>query len=307
MSDNNGFSWEDENEEAEDFRDIPEEVKIKDVKDVSKFYTENPPPAIPRPQAPIKQQVQEMQNEEVQVESEEEEIDDSEALSDARLRLSQGELYAIIMKHDLFEGVDADPRALKNVQREIRKFAKERMEIMLGMRQEKAAQESAEYVSSPFNPLEVEILKRLASKATNGATETEEATKSVAPRNTALKPISGGVKPGLATKSAAKLPSKPAAPIRREAPQPQGAEPKLLTGKQLHEMNEQEKAEFLEKKRVEIAERQAARKSAKPTGGIPLPTPEQEEALHAHRIASDSAQVGTVKNILALIEKQKKN
>ena len=63
-------------------------------------------------------------------------------LSDARLRLEQGRLYEMVMNSDLFEGSDCDPKAIKNVEKEIRNFAKERMEIMLGMRQETSEEAS---------------------------------------------------------------------------------------------------------------------------------------------------------------------
>ena len=69
-------------------------------------------------------------------EIQEEEEDFTAVFNDANLRIEQGRLYQMIMNHDIFEGMDADERAVQNVQKEIRKFARERMEIMLGMRQE---------------------------------------------------------------------------------------------------------------------------------------------------------------------------
>lgn len=111
-----------------------------------------------------------------QVANDEDDEDFTEVLSDARLRLEQGKLYEMIMNHDLFGGVEADPRAAKSVQKQIRNFARERMEIMLGIRQE-TLPINGTIVSSPFNELEVDVLKKLASAASKGATETEEANQ----------------------------------------------------------------------------------------------------------------------------------
>jgi hypothetical protein len=164
------------------------------------------------------------------LESIETEEDFSAVLNDANLRIEQGRLYQMIMNHNLFEGMEADEKAIQNVQKEIRKFARERMEIMLGMRQEQVAPSSI--VSSPFNDLEVDILKKIASKATNGATETPEANQVAAavrevPRRQTLNPIGGSTglkkpapvapqrpqpKPQQAQRP---LPSKPQAPIQR--------------------------------------------------------------------------------------------
>src|ERR1019366_6683663 len=93
-----------------------------------------------------------------------------DVLSDAHLRLEQGSLYKLVMNGNLFQDVDADPKAVQNVQKEIKTFAKERMEIMLGMRKETNTVEHLE-IDFPFNALEVEVLKKLASTATKGASE----------------------------------------------------------------------------------------------------------------------------------------
>src|ERR1035437_7078044 len=92
----------------------------------------------------------------------EEEQDISEIMSDANLRLEQGRLYQMVLQGDIFADTNADPKAIRNVQREIRKFVRERMETMLGIRQEQPAQ--AAVVSSPFNDMEVTVLKMLASR-----------------------------------------------------------------------------------------------------------------------------------------------
>jgi hypothetical protein len=294
--------------EEEEFRDIPEETTAKTAQELAIMHMQNgvAPPPLARPMGPTPGAVQhtesyDEQNGSIDLVVDEEEVDDSTTLSDARLRLAQGELYSVIMKHDLFQGMDTDPRAIKNVQREIRKFAKERMEVMLGMRQEAAPVQLIEG-ASPFNPMEIEILKRLASKATNGATETAEAATFATPKKAVLNPISGGSKP-----AAPKLPSAPAAPVRRAEVTQAAREnkEKVLTGKQLHEMNETERNQYLENKQREIAKTQAERKVAKSASAVPQASYEQEEAMYARRFEESGKAKGTVKTILALMEKQK--
>jgi hypothetical protein len=169
------FSWDDE----EDFRDIPDEVN----------GTSTPPPIMPSaasratPPAvnPMPEYYDESDDTDNFQESEDYQEDYSSVLSDARLRLEQGRLYEMIMNHDLFGGMDADPRAIKTVQRQICNFAKEQMEIMLGMRREPSRDSEHFSVDLPFNSLEVEALRDIAFKLTKGATKSPDVEKYVAP------------------------------------------------------------------------------------------------------------------------------
>jgi hypothetical protein len=213
------------------------------------------PENVLRPRAPQPQPKQEEYNleeltEEVANEDEDDEDDFTEALSDARLRLEQGKLYEMVMNHDLFGGVEADPRAAKSVQKQIRKFAKEQMEIMLGMRQVASAVEAI--VSSPFNDLEVQILKKLASAASKGATESEEANQPQEPipvqqpRKKTLNTISSSPRHQLPAKPMAKK----AEPIKRPTrPKMSDRYPAELEmdykplDKPIHEMTQSELAE----------------------------------------------------------------
>jgi hypothetical protein len=139
-------------------------------------------------------------------------------LTNANLRLEQGNLYRMIMGHDIFQGVDADPQAIANVQAEIRGFVKERMEIMLGMKTETSKVETLE-IDFPFNEMEVKALKALAFAATKGASEHSDAyvpevrrtsqelpTVSSAPRKAGLNTIGGSTK-------------RPSKPAQQQAPQ----------------------------------------------------------------------------------------
>lgn len=87
-------------------------------------------------------------------------------IDNARIRLEQGRLYEMLIKHDLFDGVDADPKAVSNVQQEIKGFIMERLEILLGMKAEKEVE--VHKVESQFNDMEVQALKMVASKVTQG-------------------------------------------------------------------------------------------------------------------------------------------
>lgn len=99
----------------------------------------------------------------------EEEEDEVSIVNTARIRLEQGRLYEMLIKHDLFEGVDAMPEAIDNVQKEIKTFIMERLEILLGMRAEKEIQNQQVIQASQFNEMEVQALKQVASRLTKGA------------------------------------------------------------------------------------------------------------------------------------------
>lgn len=155
------------------FVDIPEET---DLQNQTPSFVPEMPVQKTRPvytQPAVEDEVEEVNTEALLNENDETEEDYSQVLNDANLRLEQGNLYKLIMNHDLFSGVDADPRAIKNVQKEIKKFAKDRMEIMLGMKKELHTVENIS-IDFPFNSLEIEVLKKLASTATKGASENSQ-------------------------------------------------------------------------------------------------------------------------------------
>lgn len=305
----NKFNWNDE--ENEEFRDIPDEVN-----------NEQAPPAevqMPRtnmtreqliaqargqadPVAEVAEQYQEIGS------GDDQEEDYSEVLSDARLRLEQGRLYELVMNSDLFAESDADERAVRSVQRQIKKFAKEQMEVMLGMRQTTAA--APPMVSSPFNELEVMLLKSLASKMSGGKTEEEQPEQYVAPtapapRKAAIKPIGSGK---TQQKPPQPLSKGPKTPIQRKAaekPSPEELlglppEPEAPIGKPLAKMTEEEKQQRSQR----IAERQKALKAKPPVSALPMPTPDQETMLATIR-ATEADKQGTVSAIMALMNAQK--
>ena len=205
----------------------------------------------------IQKQEAKVQQEEIDIDGlmeaateEDEDEDFTDVLSDARLRLEQGKLYEMVMNHALFDGLDADPRAVKSVQKQIRKFAKEQMETMLGMRQEAIA---VTQVSSPFSSLEARALKDIAfqlitaknMKEEDYPEEVAESTPVQAPKKKTLNTIGKQQ-----TKPAPKPMVKKAEPIQRQAkPKPRLDLPPEMEpdyeplSKPIHEMTANELAE----------------------------------------------------------------
>lgn len=310
-------------EDEEEFRDVPDEAKLdsnKQPMQAPPAQVQNPIPAYrpanipaePTRVNPSAQQVAPTDEEFLDSVFGEEE-DFTAVLNDANLRIEQGRLYQMIMNHSLFEGMDADERAVQNVQKEIRKFARERMEIMLGMRQEQQVQSNV--VSSPFNDLEVDILKKIASRATNGATETAEANEVAsvlreAPRKT-LNPIGGStaLKRSAQAKPAGKLPTKTQAPLQRkkvdatveQIAAEEGVSVEDLElgytgiGKPLEKLTEEE----LLKRARETAQRLAKRTTVKSASALPMATPAQEEMLAVQR----ATQIGQAPGMATLLAK----
>lgn len=114
----------------------------------------------------------------------------------ARIRLEQAKLYEMLINHNLFEGVDASPQAIENVQNELKTYITERLEILLGMKKERQApEEQVMAVDSPFNDVEVEFLKALAYKGTKGESATGQPLQTEV--RTGIKPLTGSPKPKL--------------------------------------------------------------------------------------------------------------
>lgn len=210
-------------QDEEKFEDKPEEIDGQ-YDNKGNWIAQSAPPAevhAVKPTRPAPAPAPEEIEEEIEEAPEEE--NDSEILIDARLRLEMGKLYEMIMKHDLFAGVDADPKAVKVVQKEFRAYAQERMEIMLGMRQEPSKESNAFPMDQfPFNSLEVEILKAIAATATKGESRDAEPFSSgptPPPARTTLNPIGKGTSKTtpVAPKPIAKKPlaTKPQAPVKR--------------------------------------------------------------------------------------------
>lgn len=326
------------NEENDDdtFRDIPDEVQL----DKSGRQVAAPQPEISQqrpvqPQAaPVYQQAPQPQYEEpVQIADEDEEEDYSEVINDARFRLEQGRLYEIIMNNNIF-GDAGDEKAAKFVMRKVRNFAKEQMEIMLGMRQEKPEVQPLSVANFPFNDAEVQALKDLAFMATKGASAAPEAQhfsgvpQAAAPKPVSFKPISiqpkapSATAPKPAPKQAAPAPAKPlaqkaAAPVKRD--QRTEAQIEQILAEEGISREEYERQynptykplakPFQNMSDEEIKEwkRQDAlktNKQVKNPSAIPMPSPEQEEMLHTQR-AQAAASHPQMQSIMSLLLNKK--
>jgi hypothetical protein len=313
---------------ATEFRDEPDEVQGMDAEPVS--VRSAPVPQAPKPQVPQQAvSVKEEQYEETSQEETTEEEDISVVLSDARLRLEQGKLYELVLQNDLFVDTGIDERAVKHVQKEIRKFAQERMEIMLGMRQETTALPNAFPAEGfPFNALEVEVLKALAATATGGVSRESDAyvpeIATPAPRKASLSPIKvGGQRPAAPQKAAPKpqakkpLPPAPAVPVRRK--NIDAAVQRILEeeGVSMEELNrtfppdyQPLSADYTEKltpEQISERNRDAARrtqKQAKSQSALPMPNQEQINSIYASRVNTEEPNI-LMKTIMSELSKRK--
>lgn len=324
---NNFFAGPDD--ENEEFRDVPDEVVEGQQAPVPNVRQNRPtaaPPVAqqapaPQPQPPAPQYAEE---EEIT----EEEEDFSSILTDARLRLEQGRLYEMLINHNLFEGTDADEKAIKYVQKQIRNFAKEQMEIMLGMRQEVVKQEAPVLTAEnfPFNDLEVQALKALARAATGGATEAPEAQTfsgvQEAPKRTGLNPVAvkQAPKPAAIAKPVAKaapakpLASKPAQPVKRTRQEVDIERILAEEGISREEYERQYNPNYkpLDKDPTEMDPEELKRRNAQAKvrrainpNAIPMPTVEQEEMMYTQR-AQAAASHPQMQNLMSLLLNQKK-
>jgi hypothetical protein len=88
-----------------------------------------------------------------------EQFEEDPELSDVDLRLATADYYRAILRHDFFDINEESPKAAGIVDREIRVFIRERLEVLLGLRDPRVPE-----VVSQFEPDEVQALKILASK-----------------------------------------------------------------------------------------------------------------------------------------------
>lgn len=319
----NYFDMQNKGEVEEDFQDIPDEVTEG---------SEAPlvDPAIAGAARPVRPKTATVQLPEVEAEeesAEEAEEDSSEILTDARFRLEQGRLYEMVLNHDIFDGVEADKRAIKSVQNEIRAYAQERMEIMLGMRQEKSQEDNTNAYAAfnevfPFNSLEVEALKSLAAAATKGASRDAaplEIGPQAPPPRTSLNPIgkgSGQTKP-VVQKKVAKPIHKEVAPVKRTRSEAEIRRILEEEGVTMDEVNQvfDPKKKYLSpddlanltpeqvierNKQITLRNRQASNPAA-----LPMPTQDQIEAVLLQR-ANQAAAHPQMQQIMGLLDEAQK-
>ncbi len=213
--------------------------------------------------------------------SEEQDLEaDAQILKDASLRLEQGNLYKMLLKHDLFEGVDADARAIANVQRELRSFIRERLEVLVGLKSDPRIAPKKLQVELPFSELEIQLLKEFLGKVT-GNTEAKPssmkpATVQAAPVQTKIKPVLGASQSKVTVSAPKKAQAKP-----KQAP-PKTNEPRLAKPP-----SEMTAAELIEYNKKVVAARQQGRKAIA-VKKIPMPDSQQLETMYASRVQTQS-------------------
>lgn len=139
-------------------------------------------------------------------------LDNEEAnvIYNARIRLEQAKLYELLINHNIFEGVVADPHAVHIVSNELKNYIVKRLEILMGLRQPVIQQQAG---MGHLNEVEVDFLKQLAYKGTMGRSSTVEPTRVAAPVTGGLRPLAA---PAPTAKPKAIAPqATPPAPQRR--------------------------------------------------------------------------------------------
>lgn len=234
---------------------------------------------------------------------EEEEENTAELMADANLRLEQGRLYQMVLQGNIFADTNADARAIKNVQREIHKFVRERMEVMLGIRQEKV-QETV--VSSPFNDLEVVALKMLADKVTKGATSAPQVQQAPVlpekPKKDGITSISGNLRPNPSPLVKKELPKKPV--VKQKVPAKSALTKEDEFESHLQKPIEEMTPEELAAHDAAALERRSRNYAKMPNNLVPHPDPASLQMLYTMQANQISGPGSAVSNIMALMNKR---
>lgn len=144
---------------------------------------------------------------------------DVSVVYNARYRLELAKLYEMLINHNLFEGVQADDRAIEQVQSELKQYIIYRLEVLMGIRKQEKKPQLQEN-SSSLNEVEIDFLKQLAYKGTKGAsltTKVEQKPEPVKPS-----PVVNKIKP-MVMPEAQKAPKKeiPQQPVVKQEAKPQ--------------------------------------------------------------------------------------
>lgn len=159
--------------------------------------------------------------------------EESSVIDNARIRLEQGRLYEMLIKHNLFENVDAMPQAVAKVQSEIKEFIIERLEVLLGMKSENQPKETHIIKESQFNDMEIQALKMIASKVTKGASEVQSEKKELSGGLNTIKTLDVKKNTLNSVKSSESIQKKPVqatkpakAPVKQSSPSASKAAPR---------------------------------------------------------------------------------
>ena len=107
------------------------------------------------------------------------EEEEQDIVGEAMIRLEQARLYDMLIKHNFFDGVEANKIALENVQNELKTYIVGRLQVLLGIAQDTTLEPQSMRIEMPFNRLEIQALKDLAYKLTKGASQDIEENETV--------------------------------------------------------------------------------------------------------------------------------
>ena len=233
----------------------------------------------------------------------EDEDNDEELLNNADLRLEQGKLYQMLLKHDIFGEIDADPIAVKNVQKELKKFIKDRLNILLGLKQDPSTVTQIVQVESQFTPEEVDLLKRVVAKALNGSSENVKPLQTAVPaKKIQLNTLSSIQKqPQVKQKPIEQKPKqnpqpKPSQPIKKEQePVVNKSREEYLYSKPLNELTQDEK---IERNQIITEKQKRMQSQGKGIKRPPMPSLAEQEMLYLKQASSVSSGKNIVSSIL---------
>jgi hypothetical protein len=192
---------------------------------------------------------------------------DVTVIHNARVRLAQARLYEMLIDHDIFADIQEDPQAIKNVRKELKEYIVERLEILLGLRQERVIQSQVSEIELPFNGLEIEFLKELSFKGTKGESGNIEKTTTVevktqeSPKLLVARPAANQLKSLAGPKTpqtvAIKETVAPTKTVKAEVKKPVGRPAKSTKGNEFY-------GEVNEKNAVQLAKEEIAQIAGKP-------------------------------------------
>ena len=247
----------------------------------------------------------------------------------AMVQLEQAKLYDMFLKHNLFEGVKANAIALKKVEKELKEFILERMQILLGMKEEKRPLQTPQSfrVELPFNEVEIDFIKALAFKGTKG--ESAHSTVKSVDALPSMKPMSERNLTKLQPVSENKMKSmmqneeyeqeeeeeeyevpvrKVAKPIQRQARPSQktvSSKPTTIEELAMEDLKKMAKRknayEMTDSELMEANKKIRNNKSGKPSGGIPMPSSDQMVGHYMSRQVSNQANSGQDNALMSLL------
>jgi hypothetical protein len=210
-------------------------------------------------------------------------LDDAQqvTIGEARLKLEQARLYEMLIQFDLFGDVNVHPEAVDKVRGELKDFLVDRLEVLLGMKDDDGGG------ARHFTSIEIRALKEVARKITDGY-QTRKVYDDEGKPSGGLRKLQVDepeerparvTKPApapAAPKPAIKPVPKSAPPLRKvaaKAPPPPTRKASNLTRKSIDEMSEDELIERNAQNRTRIAKSE----SKAPKG---MPAFDQEVMLH---------------------------